>query len=172
MLTDTEIEKLKEGRDKANDFIVRRKFKKWLDGLFVVSVYILNYLPQKQLEKLIERDHINNLIFILLFFLGISGAVPITQVNGEDVVIIPDRPQRYAEPEENLLRGEIKLLIYNLFTFLSNEDVREVIQTEINYQPDYVLEKRNAPRRLSPEEAMQRVKDLLSQKEEEKEEPK
>ena len=53
MLTETEIKKLMSpDRDKANDFIVRRKFKKWLDDLYVVFVIILRYLPEKQTKKI------------------------------------------------------------------------------------------------------------------------
>jgi hypothetical protein len=153
MLTDTEIEKLKDGRDKANDFIVRRKFKKWLAGLHVVNYAILRYLPQDQTRKLVKLEHIQNLIQLLVNFLG-DSAVPITQMNGEDMVIIPNQPDRYAEPEEQMLNGEIKRLVDDLFQFLSNEDVREVIQNELNhYQPDYVLEKRELrkKRHLSPQ---------------------
>jgi hypothetical protein len=74
-------------------------------------------------------------------FIGELGAVPITQISQKDYrVILLNCPPRYAEPEEFLLNGEIKLLIQKLLQFLSNEDVREVIQTEISrYQPDYVL---------------------------------
>lgn len=181
MLTDTEVDKLKEGRDKANDFIVRTKFKKWLEGLYVVNIIILTHLPQKQLAKLIKIDHINYLSNLIISFLWLLGAVPITQIEEEYMVFLPDCPPRYAEGGELRLNGMIKLLINNLFQFLSNEDIRDVIQTEINrYQPDYALIKRSVNelpglvRRLSMDELIerQRAEKEGSRKDETKEEPK
>jgi len=147
MLTDTEIDKLQKtdsARDKANDFIVRTKLKKWLDGLFVVSVIILHYLPEKQLAKIVKYDHVNYLSNILTRFLWTAGAVPITKKNEyEYMAILPDGKQRYAEPDEIRLNGLIKLMINNLFQALSAEDVREVIKKEIDFhQPDYTLVKK------------------------------
>jgi len=147
MLTDTEIKKLQSTdavRDKANDFIVRTKLKKWLDGLFVVSVIILRYLPEKQLEKIVKYDHINYLFQILNRFLWTAGAKPIIQKNEvEYMAVLSDGTQRYASPDEIRLNGLIKLLINNLFQFLSAEDVREVIKKEIDFhQPDYTLVKK------------------------------
>jgi len=147
MLTDTEIEKLKKTdpvRDKANDFIVRRKFKKWLDGLFVVSAYILRYLPEKQLAKIIKYDHINQLSFILINFLWAAGAVPIIEKNdGNGVVVIPDHAPRPSTVDENRLNFLIKDLIEHLLYMLSAEDARSVIQHELDcHQPDYILVRR------------------------------
>lgn len=147
MLTDTEIEKLKkkdDPRDKANDFIVRRKFKKWLDGLFVVSGYILRYLPEKQLAKIIKYDHIDQLTFTLISFLLAAGAVPIIEKNdGSGVVVRSDHAPRASTVDENRLNSLIKDLIRQLFYMLSVEDVRIVIHQELDdYHPDHILAKR------------------------------
>lgn len=148
MLTDTEVRKLEENhgaqvRDKANDFIVRRKFKKWLAGLYVVSYLILRHLPPKQIEKMVTLRHIQNLIYILEYFLWVAGAVPIIQTEHEEIVVIPDHAPREATSEESLINGEIKLHIHNLFQKLSSEDVRRVMQIELDhFQPDYILVRR------------------------------
>lgn len=168
MLTATEIEKLKKfDRDKANDFIVRRKFKKWLDNLTIVSGYILRFLPRRQLRRLIERRHINNLISVLLQFLAIGGAVPIVRKSEHEyLAIVPNHPPREANTEEIQIAGELKVLIFALFQFLSVEDVRDVIQTEISrHHPEYTLMKREVEGKWSMDE-------LLVQLNKEKEKPK
>ena len=147
MLTDTEIEKLKKNdpaRDKANDFIVRKKFKKWLDGLFVVSVIILQHLPTKQLVKIVKYDYVKQMGDILVKFLWVAGAVPLIKKNEyENVVVLPDHAPRSATVDENRLNCLIKDLIRRLFNMLSAEDVRSVMQQELNrYQPEYILVRR------------------------------
>lgn len=161
MLTDTEIKKLQEdhgkkSRDKANDFIVRRKFKRWLAGLFVVAVYIVPKLPQRQLKKMITKDHIKHLIFILDLFLSIWGVVPLKHDIHGALVILPNRPPREATGEEALITGWLKHFIHNLFQHLSPEDVRDVMQWEINhYHPGYALTKREVEGPLSMDKLLE-----------------
>ena len=150
MLTDREIEKLMQTdspRDKDNDFIARRKFKKWLDGLFVVSVYILRYLPHRQLKKIITYHHIQEMIQILWSFVCIWGVVPIVQKDEHTYLALPrDSPPREAESIERLITGDLRLFILNLFTLMSAEDVREIMQTEVSRRHhDYVLKKKDEP---------------------------
>jgi hypothetical protein len=148
MLTATEIKKLEENhgarvRDKDNDFIVRRKFKKWLGALSVVAITVLMYLPPKQIKKIVTHYEINHLIYILEYFLCVAGAVPIIQTEHEMIVVIPEHAPREATTEESHINGMIKFHIHNLFQLLSSEDVRRVMQTELDhFQPDYILVRR------------------------------
>lgn len=146
MLTDTEIEKLEQNnpRDRANDFIVRRKFKKWLDGLSVVFVIILRYLPERQTKKLITDSHIGYMSNILLHLFSIMAVPMVKKTEHEYTVVLPNRPPRRAEPGEiNLRDNYIKPLIHGLFRHLSAEDVRDVIENELGRNmPDLILVKK------------------------------
>jgi len=147
MLTDKEVEKLKN-RDpatyKANDFIVRRKFQKWLDGLFVVSTIILRYLPERQLKRLTMHDHIIELGQILIQFLDIYGAVPIIQKSEwEHTVVIPNHAPRCADSNEIDASDQIMYLISMLFLRLSEQYVLKAMQEELDhYHPEYIIVKR------------------------------
>jgi len=147
MLTENETKKLMVRgpiRDKSNDFIVRRKFQKWLDGLHVVSVVILGYLPEKQVTKLMNYKHIHDMMNILLHLLStMTGPLVETRKN-EFVVIRPYSPPIPATQEEVYLRDYIKTMALALFRHLSAEDVRDVIQKELSRnQPEYTLKKKN-----------------------------
>jgi len=146
MLTENETKKLMErgpNRDKSNDFIVRRKFKKWLDGLHVVFVVILGYLPEKQITKLVNYHHIEDMINILLRLLSIMTGPIIETRKNEFVMIRPYSPPIPATPEEVYLREDMKTMVLALFHHLSAEDVRDVIQKELTQnQPEYILKKR------------------------------
>lgn len=148
MLTENETKKLMvrgPTRDKANDFIVRRKFKKWLDGLHVVFVVILGYLPEKQVTKLVNYKHIHDMMDILLHLLSIMAGPIVETRKNEFVVIRPYSAPMPATPEEVYLRGYIKTMTLSLFRNLSAEDVRDVIQTELSRnQPEYTLKKKKA----------------------------
>lgn len=145
MLTENETKKLMSSdsvRDNANDFIVRRKFKKWLDDLQVVFVIILRYLPEKQTKKLIEHKHIIYMMDILLHLLSIL-TVPIIQNGNEYTAADRYRAPRPATPEEIYLRHDTKTMVHALFMHLSNEDVLDVIQTELDRNlPEYMIVKR------------------------------
>lgn len=142
MLTETETTKLmSQGsiRDHANDFIVRKKFKKWLDDLHVVFLIILRYLPEKQTKKLIERKHIIDMMDILLHLLSIL-TVPIIQNGKEYTAVDRYRAPRPATPEEISLRFDTKTMVHALFRHLSSEDVLDVMQTELDRnQPEYMI---------------------------------
>jgi hypothetical protein len=144
MLTETEIKKLltpAPARDKSNDFIVRRKFKKWLDESDVVYYYILQHLPQKQVKKLVKREHIQHIMNILLCLLSTMTA-PMVQMGNEFKVIGQYSAPRLALQEEVHLRNDTKEMVLALFSHLSAEDVRGVIQTELEqHQPEYILAK-------------------------------
>lgn len=159
MLTDREIEKL-DKRDpttsKANDYIVRRKFKKWLDGLYVVDVHILWHLPPRQLLKLIKYEHISHLANIIFTSLTILGAVPITQTREEGyyVVTLPNRPPRPADNYEVQLNEQITTLIFNLFGFLSSDDTYELTRDVISEKmPDYAIVKKDRLRKMDIEKS-------------------
>jgi hypothetical protein len=143
MLTETEIKKLMSpDRDKANDFIVRKKFKKWLDDLYVVFVIILRYLPEKQTKKLIEHKHTIYMMDILLHLLSIL-TVPIIQNGKEYTAVDRYKAPRPATPEEISLRFDTKTMVHALFRHLSNEDVLDVMQAELDRnQPEYMIMKR------------------------------
>ena len=118
MLTDAEFEKLKktDPRDKSNDFIVRRKFQKWLAGLCYVSVIILHYLPEKQIKKIIKQEHILHLCNILLHLFSIMSVPMVQKSAHEYIAVVPYYPPRPATKEEILMMDTfIKPLIYGLF---------------------------------------------------------
>jgi len=147
MLTDTELTKLANSgpiRDKANDYIVRKKFQKWLDGLPVVFGYILRYLPEKQIKRIITGSHIDYMINILLHLFSIM-TVPMIKKNEYEHTAIPlGCPPRKAEKDEIVFRDcYLKPLIHALFRHLSAEDGREVMQTELSRnQPEYIIVKK------------------------------
>jgi hypothetical protein len=148
MLTDTETKKLMDRgpvRDKANDFIVRRKFKKWLDDLHIVFVVILGYLPDKQVKKLVNHKHIIDMMDILLHLLSTMTG-PIVEVRKNEFVLIrPYSPPVPATQEEVWIRGYTKTMALSLFRHLSPEDARDVIQTELSRNhPEYALKKKRA----------------------------
>ena len=138
MLTETEIKKLMSpDRDKANDFIVRKKFKKWLDDLYVVFVIILRYLPEK--DKKHEHKHTIYMMDILLHLLSIL-TVPIIQNGKEYTAVDRYKAPRPATPEEISLRFDTKTMVHALFRHLSNEDVLDVMQAELDRnQPEYMI---------------------------------
>jgi len=130
MLTDTEMMKLANNgqvRDKANDYIVRKKFQKWLDGLPVVWGYIFRYLPERQIKRIITNNHIEYMINILLHLFSIM-TVPMVKRNEHEYTALPvGYPPRKAEKEEIGFRDSyLKPLIHALFRHLSAEDGREV----------------------------------------------
>lgn len=143
-LTEKERDRL-ENRDpatsKQNDFIVRRKFKRWLDELLGVSLYVIRYLPEKQLKKLIDYRHIQEMINLLYASLIIWGVVPIVQKDEHAYMsIMPDGTTHETDSIEIVMNGELRLFILNLFALMSASDVREIMQTEINRRHnDYVL---------------------------------
>lgn len=142
MLTDVEIEKLKKSqpRDKNNDFIVRRKFKTWLSGLCVVYNIIFRYLPDRQLNKMIQTEHIIHMCNILLHILS-KRSVPIIKRDQEYLAVPRNRPPRPATPEEiAMMDSFIKPLIAGLFRFLSEEEARRTISDELRRnQSEYIL---------------------------------
>jgi len=149
MLTETEMRKLEDNhgarvRDKSNDFIVRKKFTRWLDELDFVFNIILRYLPEKQTKKIITRHHIIEISNILLHVLSMLS-VPMVQKNAQEyIAVVPYHPPRPATNEEIMMMNDfIKPLIQGLFRKLSAEEARNLIQNELNRnQPEYILVKR------------------------------
>jgi len=147
MLTETELKKLANSgpvRDKANDYIVRKKLQRWLDGLPIVFAYILRYLPERQIKRIITNSHIINMADILLHLFSIM-TVPMIRRNENEYTAVPlDHPPRIAEKEEIMFRDNyLKPLIYALFRHLSAEDVRAVMQVELSRnQPEYIIVKK------------------------------
>lgn len=149
MLTETEMRKLEDNhdarvRDKSNDFIVRKKFTRWLDELDFVFNIILRYLPEKQTKKIITHHHIIQISNILLHVLSMMS-VPMFQKSAHEyIAVVPYNPPRPATNEEIMMMNDfIKPLIQGLFRKLSDEEARNVIQTELNRnQPEYILVKR------------------------------
>lgn len=145
MLTDNEIEKLKKNqpRDKNNDFIVRRKFKTWLAGLWFVYNIIFRYLPDRQLNRTIQHDHIIHICNILLHILS-KRSVPIIRNDKEYTAVPANRPPRPATSEEILMMNMvIKPLLIGLFRFLSVEEARRTISDELlRNQPEYMMVKK------------------------------
>lgn len=147
MLTETELTKLANSapvRDKANDYIVRKKLQKWLDGLPIVYGYILRYLPERQIKRIITSRQILNMIDILLHLFSMM-TVPMIKKNEYEYTAIPlSYPPRRAEKEEVIFRDSyLKPLLHALFRLLSAEDVREVMQAELSQnQPDYIIVKK------------------------------
>ena len=149
MLTETEMRKLEENhgarvRDKSNDFIVRKKFTRWLDELEFVFNIILRYLPEKQKKKIITHHHIIQLSNILLHVLSMMSVPIIKKSEHEYTVAVPNHPPRPASAEEIIMMDTfVKPLIHGLFRKLSAEEARNLIQTELNQnQPEYILTKR------------------------------
>lgn len=142
MLTETETKRLMqpgEPRDKMNDFIVRKKLAKWLDGLYVVFVIIFRYLPEKQLKKLITREHFRYLIDILLHLFSIS-TVPMIKNGDEYIAVDRYRAPRPATQEEIYLNGYIKSMIHALFHHLSPEDAIAVMDEELaRNHPEHMI---------------------------------
>ena len=84
------------------------------------------------------------MINILEYFLWIAGAVPVIQTDHhEKIVVIPNHAPRDATGEESIINEYIKFHIHNLFQLLSSEDVRRVMQMELDhFQPEYILVRR------------------------------
>lgn len=124
MLTDKEMEKLKN-RDpatyKANDFIVRRKFKKWLDDIEYIE-FILNHLPERQLKKIFADNIISDLFNLTKITLSVIGIPKI--MNGDFVGATPPRQATAGELDRV---KSLKKSIFDLCSLLSGEDAKEVI---------------------------------------------